>query len=181
VYIHGMSTSHVLLGFLTNGARHGYELKRAHDARFPQARPLAFGQVYATLERLERDGLVKVATTEQGAGPERIRYALTPRGRAALDAWLAEVEPPLPFVANTLFAKVVVALLTGGSADGYLAAQRAAHLARMRELTRLKSQPGASPSETVSADYALAHLDADLQWMELTTQRLDALRQEVLA
>jgi DNA-binding PadR family transcriptional regulator len=176
-----MSTPHVLLGFLTRGARHGYELKRAHDARFPRARPLAFGQVYATLERLARDGLVEVVGTEQGSGPERIRYALTPRGSAALDAWLAEVEPPAPFVASALFAKVVVALLTGGSADAYLRAQRAAHLARMRELTRLKTKPDAAPSELVSADYALAHLDADLQWMDLTTRRLDALRQEVLA
>jgi hypothetical protein len=75
---------------------------------------------------------------------------------------------------------VVVALLTGASAPAYLRAQRAAHMARMRELTALKSDARASVSDIVSADYALAHLDADLRWMDLTTQRLDALRQEVL-
>jgi DNA-binding PadR family transcriptional regulator len=176
-----MSTPHVLLGLLSGDARHGYQLKRAHDARFPQARPLAFGQVYATLERLVRDGLVETAGTEPGEGPERTRYALTPAGRAALDAWLGEIEPPAPFVANTLFAKVVVALLTGASAPAYLQAQRAAHMARMRELTALKSDRGATVSDVISADYALVHLDADLRWMELTAQRLDALRQEVLS
>jgi DNA-binding PadR family transcriptional regulator len=177
-----MSTPHVLLGLLAAAGHHGYELKRAHDARFPQARPLAFGQVYATLERLVRDGLVEVVGTEPGGGPARTRYALTPRGRAALDAWIAEVEPPAPFVANALFAKVVVALLVGASASAaaYLGAQRAAHMRRMRELTALKSGPGATVSDVVSADYALAHLDADLRWMDLTGQRLDALRQEVL-
>lgn len=176
-----MATSYLLLGFLAGGDRHGYDLKREHDARFPRARPLAFGQVYATLERLVRDGLVAVAGTERGEGPERIRYALTPAGRTALDAWLAGVEPPAPFVANALFAKVVVALLTGHPADAYLRAQRAAHLTRMRELTGIKTDPGASVADIVSADYALAHLDADLQWMELATQRLDALCTEVLA
>lgn len=176
-----MSTPHVLLGFLSTGDRHGYELKREHDTRFPRARPLAFGQVYATLERLVRDGLVTVAGTERGEGPERIRYALTPPGREALAAWLAEVEAPAPFVVNALFAKVVVALLTGYPADAYLRAQRAAHLTRMRELTHLKLGPGATLSEVVSADYALAHLDADLQWLDLTTRRLEALKEEVLA
>src|SRR4051794_2971183 len=108
-----MSTPHVLMGLLATDARHGYQLKRAHDSRFPQARPLAFGQVYATLERLVRDGLVQTAGTEPGEGPERTRYELTPAGRVALEAWLAEIEPPAPFVSNALFAKVVVALLTG--------------------------------------------------------------------
>ena len=175
-----MSTPHVLLGFLAGSARHGYDLKRAHDARFPQARPLAFGQVYATLERLVRDGLVEVAGTEPGEGPERTRYVLTPQGRAVLDSWLAEVEPPAPFVANALFAKVVVSLLVGASTPAYLGAQRAAHMARMRELTALKTDARATISDVISADYALAHLDADLRWMELTSQRLDALRQEVI-
>jgi DNA-binding PadR family transcriptional regulator len=174
-----MSTSHVLLGFLAITPRHGYELKRAHDARFPQARPLAFGQVYATLERLVRDGLVDVAGTEPGEGPERTRYVLTPLGRATLNSWLAEIEPPAPFVANALFAKVVVSLLVGASAPAYLGAQRAAHMTRMRELTALKTDSRATISDIISADYAIAHLDADLRWMELTNQRLDALRQEI--
>lgn len=175
-----MSTPHLLLGLLTTDARHGYDLKRSHDACFPQARPIAFGQVYATLERLVRDGLVEIAGTEPGAGPNRTRYALTERGRAELQSWLAEVEPPAPFIANALFAKVVVALLAGGSADAYLHDQRGAHMARMRELTALKTVSHASIRDVISADYALAHLDADLRWMDTTAQRLDALRQEVI-
>ncbi|HLT17934.1 MAG TPA: PadR family transcriptional regulator [Thermomicrobiales bacterium] len=175
-----MSTSHVLLALLATSARHGYQLKRAYDERFPQARPLAFGQVYATLERLVRDGLIEPAGTEPGEGPERVRYVLTPAGRAALDAWLAEVEPPAPFINNALFAKVVVALLLGAPAEAYLHAQREAHMRRMRELTLLKSDASASVSDIISADYALAHLDADLRWMELTGQRLEELREEVL-
>lgn len=60
-----MSTGHVLLGLLADGERHGYELKREHDTRFPAARPLAFGQVYATLERLRKRGLVDAASASR--------------------------------------------------------------------------------------------------------------------
>ena len=174
-----MSTPHALLALLSTSARHGYQLKRAYDERFPQARPLAFGQVYATLDRLVRDGLIEPGGTEPGDGPERVRYSLTPPGRSALDAWLVEVEPPVPFVANVLFTKVVAALLTGASALAYLRAQREAHMQRMRELTAIKTEAGSTVADIVSADYALAHLDADLRWMELTSQRLEALDQEI--
>ena len=55
VYTSGMSLGTVILGVLADGPAHGYYLKREHDDRFPSARPLAYGQVYATLGRLERD------------------------------------------------------------------------------------------------------------------------------
>src|SRR5919112_732787 len=83
-----MSVGHVLLGVLAAGPAHGYELKREHDLRFPSAKPLAFGQVYATLARLERDGLVEPVASSQGGGPERTAYALTEGGRQALASWL---------------------------------------------------------------------------------------------
>src|SRR5689334_773759 len=134
-----MSTPHVLLGLLTGGPQHGYELKRAHDDRLPQAKPLAFGQVYATLGRLERDGYVEQAGTDQESGPERTTFAITAAGRGHLDDWLATVETPAPYVTSTLFSKVVVSLLHAGpdQARDYLIAQRAAHTRRMRELTTL--------------------------------------------
>lgn len=169
-----------MLGLLADGPRHGYDLKRAYDARFPQARPLAFGQVYATLARFGRDGLIDVAGRAGAAGPERTLYALTDEGRGRLQAWLAEPEPPVPYVANELFTKVVVALLAGSSAGDYLQRQRSAHLTRMRELTAIKSDEQATLSDRLSADYAIAHLDADLRWIDDTAQRLQALAKEVM-
>jgi len=174
-----VSTPQVLLGLLIPGPRHGYELKREHDVRFAQAKPLPYGQVYATLGRLLRDGLVEEGGPEPGAGPDRRVYELTAAGRAALDAWLSEVEPPAPFVANPLLAKVVVALLADHPAQDYLAAQRTAHLARMHELVKVKTAPGAALSDVLTADWALAHLDADLRWVETTARRLEALTAEV--
>jgi DNA-binding PadR family transcriptional regulator len=184
-----MSVPHVLLALLTGGDRHGYELKHAYDARFPQARPLAFGQVYSTLERLRRDGLVEPARTEQAEGPERMCFAVTPAGRESLASWLSTVEPPAPHVANALFAKVVVALLTraadrdaaASAASQYLRAQREAHLERMRAFTRIKTDPDALLGATLSADYAIAHLDADLRWIDTTLARVAALTEEVIS
>lgn len=174
-----MSIPHLLLGLLSRGPRHGYELKREHDDRFPQAKPLPYGQVYATLGRLLRDGLVVEGEPTPGDGPDRRVYELTDDGDAALRAWLAEVEPPAPYVSNPLLARVVVALLADGTADEYLSAQRSAHLQRMRELTAVKTASNARLSDVLAADWALSHLDADLRWVETTAQRLDALTTEV--
>ncbi|GAV42300.1 PadR family transcriptional regulator [Streptomyces acidiscabies] len=174
-----MSTRHILLGLLATGPSHGYDLKRRHDERFPQARPLAYGQVYTTLQRLVRDGLAEVEGTGSDGGPERTLYRVTEEGRKELEGWAAEVAPPAPFVANEIFAKVVVAILSGGDAGAYLAAQRAAHMARMRELTAVKTGRGADLATVLSADYALNHLDADLRWMTTTGARLITLTEEV--
>ncbi|MEU7757274.1 PadR family transcriptional regulator [Micromonospora sp. NPDC049101] len=176
-----MSTPHVLLGLLAGGSRHGYELKRAHDERLPRARPLAFGQVYATLGRLQRDGLVAAAGQDRASGPDRTTYELTEQGRATLDQWLSTVEPPMPYVTSTLFVKVVVALLAADvdRARSYLISQRAAHTARLRELTVVKGDPAATLSDVVAADFAIAHLDADLRWLHTTLGRVADWHREV--
>ena len=172
-----MSVSHALLGLLEGAPRHGYELKREYDTHFARERPLKFGQVYATLARLEREGLVELAGQEQGQGPERKRYAITKRGAADLDTWLTAPELPRPYLESVLFMKVVLALLSGRPARRYLSAQRRAHMAKMHDLTEAKAE--GSLAETLLADFALFHLEADLKWIELTEARLDRLKQEV--
>jgi DNA-binding PadR family transcriptional regulator len=171
-----MSTGHVMLGLLAERPKHGYELKREHDHRLPGARPLAYGQVYATLQRLQRDGFAEVAETVRDGGPERTVYAITEGGRAELARWLDGVEPPAPYVSSALLSRVVVASAAGGAADGYLRRQRAAHLARMRELTTERA--AGSPGAALAADYALQHLDADLRWIETAMRRLADLKEE---
>ena len=106
-----MSTRHILLGLLAGGPSHGYDLKRRHDDRFPQARPLAYGQVYTTLQRLVRDGLAEVDGTDSDGGPERTRYRSTDEGARELAEWAGQTAPPAPFVTNEIFAKVVVSIL----------------------------------------------------------------------
>ncbi|MCX5129958.1 PadR family transcriptional regulator [Streptomyces sp. NBC_00193] len=172
-----MSISYALLGLLESGPRHGYDLKRAFDDRFGRDRPLHYGQVYSTMARLLKNGLVEVDGTEAGGGPERKRYAITDAGVTDVEGWLAQPEKPEPYLQTTLYTKVVLALLTGRSAEGLLDTQRAEHLRLMRELTRRKSQ--GNLADQLICDHALFHLEADLRWLELTAARLGQLATEI--
>ena len=168
-----MSVPLTLLGLLEREPSHGYDLKRDYDTYFGRGKPLPYGQVYATLARLARDGKAVAGEAEPGGGPDRKRYAITPAGTAEVEAWLTEPAEPEPHLQTTLFSKVVLALMLGRPAERYLDAQRARHLRRMRELTEVKR---AGPlMDTLLADYGLFHLEADLHWIDTTTARLAEL------
>ena len=174
-----MSVPLTLLGLLEREPSHGYDLKRDYDTYFGRGKPLPFGQVYATLGRLARDGKVVAGESEPGAGPDRKRYVITEAGVSEFETWLADPVTPEPHLQTVLFAKVVLALMLGRRADQYLDIQRAAHLQRMRELTELK-QNGALV-DALLADHGLFHLEADLRWIDMTAARLDALARLVAA
>jgi DNA-binding PadR family transcriptional regulator len=172
-----MTVPMALLGLLEREPSHGYELKRDYDAVFGRGRPLPYGQVYATLGRLARDGKVIAGETEPGAGPDRRRYVITEEGATEVGVWLAEPVEPEPHLQSVLFVKVVLALILNRDAERYLDAQRTAHLQRMRELTEVKRSDGIV--DALLADHGLFHLEADLRWIDLTAARLSALATEV--
>jgi DNA-binding PadR family transcriptional regulator len=172
-----MSVPLTLLGLLEREPSHGYDLKRDYDTYFGRGKPLPFGQVYATLGRLARDGKVIAGQAEPGAGPDRKRYVITEAGATEFETWLAEPAEPEPHLQTVLFAKVVLALMLGRNAGHYLDTQRAEHLRRMRELTDLKHSGGLI--DAMLADHGLFHLEADLRWIDQTAARLDALAKVV--
>ena len=172
-----MSVPLTLLGLLEREPSHGYDLKREYDTYFGRGRPLPFGQVYATLGRLARDGKVVISDVEPGAGPDRKRYIITDRGATEVEQWLTQPVEPEPHLQTVLFAKVVLALMLDRPAGDYLDTQRHAHLERMRELTEMKRTGGLV--DALLADHGLYHLEADLRWIEMTSARLDALRKTV--
>ena len=172
-----MSVPLTLLGLLDREPSHGYDLKRDYDTFFGRGRPLSFGQVYATLSRLSRDGKVVVGEVAPGEGPDRKRYVITERGATEVDTWLTEPVEAEPHLQTVLFAKVVLSLMLGRPAAEYLDTQRAAHLQRMRELTEIKR--GGELVDALLADHGLFHLEADLRWIDLTAARLDALAEQV--
>jgi DNA-binding PadR family transcriptional regulator len=177
VYCGAMSVPIALLGLLEREPSHGYDLKREYDEYFGRGKPLPFGQVYATLSRLARDGKVEPGEVEPGAGPDRKRYAITNEGKSEVEAWLADPVEAEPHLQTVLFMKVVLALMLGHSAERYLDVQRGAHLRRMRELTELKRS--GSSVDALLADHGLFHLEADLRWIDLTVARLGALAEMV--
>jgi DNA-binding PadR family transcriptional regulator len=172
-----MSVPLTLLGLLEREPSHGYELKRDYDTYIGLGRSLPFGQVYATLARLARDGKVLEGEAETGSGPDRKPYTITEIGKRDVEVWLTEPIEPEPHLQTVLFAKVVLCLMLGRSANGYLEVQRSTHLQRMRGLTELKRT--GSTMDALLADHGLFHLEADLRWIDLTEARLQALKEMV--
>jgi DNA-binding PadR family transcriptional regulator len=172
-----MPIGDALLGVLAEGPAHGYDLKRVYDSRFPASKPLGFGQVYATLSRLERDGLVEFAETRQEGGPERTVYALTQQGSDHLNGWLGQSEAAGPYPADDLVRKTVTALHLGADAVDFLRRQRVAHLDTMRNLVALQRETR-DPGARISIDHTIYHLDADLRWLETAASRATDLRKD---
>src|SRR3954470_10719179 len=102
-----MSVRHALLALLSSGPRYGLQLRNEVEARTGEVWPLNVGQVYTTLQRLERDGFV--ASEGGDDGPQK-GYRLTDAGRVELLAWLAtpasDAQPPR----DELLIKVLVAV-----------------------------------------------------------------------
>ena len=159
--------------------RHAFAALQLDRDRFGIDRPVAYGQVYATLSRLLKNGFVTVDGVQAGGGPERKRYAITPDGVADVETWLGQPEKPDLYLHSTLYAKVVLALRSGRAADEILDTQRAEHLRLMRELTQRKM--AGNLADQLVCDHALFHLEADLRWIDLTSARLGPLAEEVRA
>ena len=90
--------------------------------------------------------------------------------REVVEDWLRSPESPRAYAGGALLTKVSVALLSGRDPQQVLAAQREAHMARMREMTQ--EQRSASGARLLAVTFELAHLDADLRWIEESGQRL---------
>lgn len=172
-----MSASYALLGILGKQPSYGYDLKREYDFLYGKEKTLPFGQVYSTLSRLLRDKKVSIEATEQSVGPERKLYAVTNLGRSDLEKWLATPEKLHPNTQTVLFIKVITSILLDKEPNIYLDTQRAAHIERMRELTKIRRD--SDLAESLQADYAIFHLEADLRWIDLTTARLQSLKEEI--
>jgi DNA-binding PadR family transcriptional regulator len=164
-----MTVPMALLALLDEGPTHGFDLKRRYDALLGQERELKYGQVYSTLARLERDGLTAGVGIEAGAGADRKVYAITPAGVGELDTWLASPQPASGRPSE-LFARVVLALASGRPAEQVLDAHRRTYLDRVRRLTAARRD--GDVIDRLAGDYEAAHLQADLDWIELASARL---------
>ncbi|MDR2566985.1 MAG: PadR family transcriptional regulator [Bifidobacteriaceae bacterium] len=173
-----MTVPMALLALLDAGPSHGFDLKRRYDSLLGLGHELKYGQVYATLQRLERDGLAAGVGIQSGAGPDRRVYAITESGVSELETWLASASAS-PVRRDDVFARVVLALVSGRSPDSVLDSHRRVYLDRMRQLTAGRGAGDAIAR--LAADYEIAHLEADMQWIELAASRLDAARQAAQA
>lgn len=168
-----MDTSQAFLGLIEAQPGYGYELKQRYDDYFGVERALKFGQVYAMLSRLERDGLIVMDGVEDGGGPTRKRYRGLPAGRERVMEWLMQPNDDTAGRSN-LFAKVVISLLMGEDAVSILALHRRMLLDSMRRLTHAKRD--APLLDVLACDQSLFRVEADLRWIDTTEARLSDLK-----
>jgi DNA-binding PadR family transcriptional regulator len=153
----------VVLALLAKEPSHGYELRaRMQDALGPLGEGMNAGQIYVTLARLEKAGLV----TPQPGHTDRKVYALTPEGQQRVADWLAETTWPKPAPAE--FHLKLVTAAAAGLADPLriVDAQRRALLLALRDAQRaaLKEQPGSQAGLLLEG--VVLRLQADLRWLE---------------
>ncbi len=162
-----------LLALLANGPAHGYELKQALEQRFGSVLPpLNAGQIYTTLSRLERDGLVDDDAVAQNGRPNKRVYRLTEQGRVELSGWVANSTPQTR-LKDDFFIKLVLAR-AAQIADPLelIDRQRAAYLQALRDLDDVAAQAGGDETAALLVEGAALHLEADLKWLDLCEQRM---------
>jgi len=160
-----MSIRHGLLALLDRGPMHGYQLRAAFEEATSGAWPLNIGQVYATLSRLERDGLVHaLAGNAAGQRP----YAITDAGRDALAGWFSSPVGRVGQGRDELTVKIALALSTPrADVRGVVAAQRAATLDAVRELTRARATSAdVDPVGRLVLDAMLFRAEAEIRWLD---------------
>jgi DNA-binding PadR family transcriptional regulator len=161
-----------VLAMLAKEPAYGYQLRaRLRDALGPVGEAMNDGQIYVTLTRLEKAGLV---TSEQEPGlpdrPDRKVYALTASGQQRVNAWIADVSWPGPGLAD--FHLKLIAAAAAGLADPLtiIDAQRRELLRQLRDAQRAAmAEPDDSPAVLLLEGIAL-RLQADLRWLEACEQ-----------
>ncbi|WP_327068839.1 PadR family transcriptional regulator [Kitasatospora sp. NBC_01250] len=185
-----MSIRHGLLALLDQGPRYGYQLRTEFEARTGATWPLNVGQVYTTLNRLERDGLV-VPDGEDEDG--HLFYAVTEKGRAELRAWFDSPVPRTNPPRDELAIKLAMAVTVPGvDVQAVVQAQRRHSIQALQDYTRLKARALAGESAAGAAQGAeLAWLlvleqlifqaEAEVRWLDHCETRLAAHRAQPAA
>ncbi len=163
-----------LLALLAKEPAHGYELKSRLEQMFGDAYPSPnIGQVYLTLQRLEKAGLVRSQDVAQTARPNKRVYELTPAGRDEVAEWL-ESPSDGPRIRDDFFMKLALGPLTGDvDRLGLINRQRRYYLSQMRSLTSLATaDDDENPIARLLVEGALLHVQADLDWLERCQEEL---------
>ena len=158
----------VVLAMLAKEPSHGYQLRaRLQQALGPAGDAMNGGQIYVTLSRLEKAGLV---TSEQAAGlpdrPDRKVHALTAAGQQRVAEWITDVSWPGPGLAE--FHLKLIAAAAAGLADplAIVGAQRRELLRRLRDAQRAAMAEPEGSEAVLLLEGIAARLQADLRWLE---------------
>jgi DNA-binding PadR family transcriptional regulator len=167
-----MSIRHAVLALLSEGPSYGNELRHEFEARTGEVWPLNAGQIYSTLQRLERDGLVESEDAEAD-GPQK-RFRITAEGSDELSAWL-RTPPDLSLPPrDELVIKVLVAVrLPGVNVRDVIQVHRRYVVEVMQQWTRLKEDEASYDLNfALVVDAELFRLDSVVKWLDTADGRL---------
>ncbi len=179
-----MSVRHAVLGLLAQHPRHGYELRAAFEAVVggEENWDVKPAQIYTTLTRMEKAGLVTEQSIEQDGGPEKRIYAITKAGYQALQQWFTE-GTTLDHQRDEFFVKLMLGLVSQ-AADPYevIQIQRTHLFTELHAVTAQRTRLDASRelARLLLLDKVAMHLEADLRWLDMTEARLDEIKRQPL-
>ena len=169
-----MSVPHALLALLRQGPKYGLRLQSEFESRTGEVWPLNVGQVYTTLQRLGRDGLVEA--TGEGERSQK-RYRITPPGERELSQWLGNPPDLVPPPRDELVIKVLVALQVPGiDVHELLQIHRRHVIETMQRYTQVKAAAGEDDVPlALVVDAELFRLEAIVRWLDAADVRLKRL------
>jgi DNA-binding PadR family transcriptional regulator len=167
-----MSVPHALLALLSDGPKYGLRLQSEFESRTGEVWPLNVGQVYTTLQRLERDGLVE--TDDGESERSRKRYRITSAGERELTEWLRTPPDLVPPPRDELVIKVLVALqIPEIDIHEILQVHRRHVIEIMQRYTQVKAAAGEEDvAVALVADAELFRLEAIIRWLDTADVRL---------
>jgi DNA-binding PadR family transcriptional regulator len=166
-----VSVRHALLALLSEGPKYGLQLREEFEAGTGEVWPLNIGQVYTTLQRLERDGLIE--SDDERDSPQR-RYRITAEGDHELAAWLRRPPDMSSPPRDELVIKVLVALrVKGTDVPEVIQAHRRYLVELMQQWTRIKeADAGRDLALGLAVDAELFRLDAVVRWLDAADGRI---------
>jgi len=166
-----VSVRHALLALLSDGPKYGLQLRQDFEARTGEVWPLNVGQVYTTLQRLERDGLV-VSDGDDDDGPQK-HFRITAEGADELGQWLRTPPDLSSPPRDELVIKVLVAVqLAGVDVHEVIQVHRRYVVELMQQWTRLKEDDGGDLGFVLVVDAELFRLDSVVRWLDSADGRL---------
>ena len=178
-----MSVKRGLLALLERGSRYGYQLRTEFELATGGTWPLNIGQVYTTLSRLERDGLVEVVDhggADDPASDRHVSYRATEAGRSEASAWFTTPVPRSQPPRDELAIKLAIAVtLPGVDVSELIQKQRSATMSALQDYTRLKrSGRAAQPTDPADLAWSLVldslvfDAEAEVRWLDHCEARL---------
>jgi DNA-binding PadR family transcriptional regulator len=166
-----MSIRHALLALLSEGPKYGLQLREEFEARTGEVWPLNVGQVYTTLQRLERDGLVESEGDDDG--PQKT-FQITQGGEAELAEWLRTPPDLSAPPRDELVIKVLIAVhLPGTDVHEVIQAHRRYLIQLMQRWTRIKEGDAEDDLRlALAVDAELFRLDSVVRWLDAAEARL---------